>query len=194
MSKKEKFNIGKTEVIIDPDLLIFNDQTLGRYIEKEGAWFDHYGAMLALAERHLGLLEAKHEKLFGEKFAEFKDVGGSDKLAEARAKSDNDVSDCRTQIVDAKYRVGRLKGHLKAWDKNHDNAQSMGHMQRKQMDKLNASIMGKVAGVDLNEMMEQAAVDSYTTAHYPDHTKDSDADHSEPVEAPEGTDISAIQW
>jgi len=193
MSKKEKFNIGNTEVIIDPDLLVFNDLTLGKYIEREGGWFDHYGSMLALAERHLGLLEAKHEKLFGERFAEFKDVGGSDKLAEARAKSDDDVSECRKQIVDAKYRVGRLKGHLKAWDKNHDNAQSMGHMQRKQMDKLNASIMGKVAGVDVNEILSDAAAESMANAQYHDYTS-SDEPQEPQGGSQEGTDMSALQW
>ena len=38
-------------------------------------------------------------------------------------------------VIEARYVVNRLKNHLKAWDKNHDNAQSMGHMLRKQMEK-----------------------------------------------------------
>jgi hypothetical protein len=158
---KEVFHIGNHEVVIDPTLLRFNEQTLSNYIEQEGAWYDNIGHSLALAERHLGLLEAKHEKFFSERFAEFKDMGGSDKLCESRAKADADVSNLKEQIADAKYRVSRLKQHLKAWDKNHDNAMSMGHMQRKQMDKLNASIMGQVAGISLNDMLSERAIEAF---------------------------------
>jgi hypothetical protein len=46
------------------------------------------------------------------------------------------VVDIKEQVIEARYYVNRLKNHLKAWDKNHDNAQSVGHMQRKLMDKL----------------------------------------------------------
>jgi hypothetical protein len=137
---KETFYIGEHKVTIDSSLLKFNDQTLSKYIEQEGAWYDNIGHSLSMAERHLGLLEAKHEKFFSERFAEFKEGGGSDKLCDAKAKSDFDVASLKEQIADAKYRVSRLKQHLKAWDKNHDNAQSMGHMQRKQMDKMHGTI------------------------------------------------------
>ena len=170
---KEKFYIGEHEVVIDPSLLRFNDQTLSKYIEQEGSWYDNIGHSLSLAERHSSLLEAKYEKFFSERFAEFKDMGGSDKLCEARAKSDVDVSNLKEQIANAKYRVSRLKQHLKAWDKNHDNAQSMGHMQRKQMDKLNASIMGQVAGVDVNDMLCDKAAESLAKKEEkPEETED----------------------
>ena len=36
-----------------------------------------------------------------------------------------------------------LKQHLRSWDKAHENAQSRGHMIRKEMDKLNTDIMKK---------------------------------------------------
>ena len=183
---KEKFYIGEHEVVIDPSLLRFNDQTLGTYIEQEGAWYDNIGHSLALAERHLGLLEAKHEKFFSERFAEFKDMGGSDKLCESRAKSDPDVTDLKEQIANAKYRVSRLKQHLRAWDKNHDNAQSMGHMQRKQMDKLNASIMGQVAGVDMNDMLYEKAAESLA-----DKTEEPDQD-VDAGKMQEGTNLSDL--
>jgi len=169
MSKQEKFNIGKHEVIIDSSRLKFDDATLSKYMEEEAGWYDYYGAMLAIAERHLALLDAKHEKIYGERFAENKDMGGSDKLAEARAKSDQDVSDLKTQMADAKFKVSRLKQHLRAWDKGHDNAQSMGHMQRKAVDKLNATIMAKVHKVDVPEILMDMAAQQLAGAEYEAH-------------------------
>jgi hypothetical protein len=66
------------------------------------------------------------------------------------------VVSAKQDIIDARYVVNRLKQHLKAWDKSHDNAQSMGHMLRKTMDKLNAEVMagfyqqrGGTPGMDL---------------------------------------------
>jgi hypothetical protein len=135
-------------------------------MQEEGGWYDYYGAMLSLAERHLALLDAKHEKLYGERFAEFKDQGGSDKLAEARTKADYDVSSLKEQMADSKCKVTRLKQHLRAYDKAHDNAQSMGHMQRKAVDKLNATIMAQVHKVDVPEILLDMANQQLAAKEY----------------------------
>lgn len=42
-----------------------------------------------------------------------------------------------------KQNVKLLQQYLRSWDKAHDNAQSLGHFLRKEMDKLNADIYGK---------------------------------------------------
>ena len=140
--EKEELMIGNEKVIIDPKNLHFNENTLNEYIVKEGGFYDNFGGYLARAEKLLQMAEIRAEETYSDRFATFKDKGGSDKLCEARAKSDPDFIKAKEKVVDIKYLVNRLKNHLRAWDKNHDNAQSLGHMLRKEMDKLNSDIRG----------------------------------------------------
>jgi len=142
MSRKEKLEFAGVIVEIDPENLRFNENNLSQYIQTEAGYYDNFGAYLSLAEKNLQNFELRHEKLSADRFIEAKESGGSDKLAEAKAKADPDVVAFKEKVNDAKYAVNRLKQHLRAWDKNHDNAQSLGHMQRKMMDKLNSDIMG----------------------------------------------------
>ena len=142
MAKIDKLTFDKFSVVIDPENLRFDETTLSNYIQIEGGYYDNFGYYLALAERNLQNKENLHERIFSERFAEAKESGSSDKLAEAKAKCDNLVVSLKDEITEAKFVVNRLKNHIKAWDKNHDNAQSMGHMLRKQMDRLNNDIMG----------------------------------------------------
>lgn len=142
MSKPEKIEFEKFSVIIDGENLRFDETSLSVYIQNEGGFYDNFGNYLALAERNLQNKENQYERLYCERFVESKELGSSDKLAEAKAKCDVDVIALKDEIVQARFIVNRLKNHLKAWDKNHDNAQSMGHMLRKQMDRLNSDIMG----------------------------------------------------
>ena len=141
---QEKLTIYGSDVVIDSENLKFNESTLNEYIMKEAGFYDNFGYFLAKAERALQRVEMAHEKLYAERFAEAKEIyQASDKLAEAKAKADPDVNTLRDGIVDARYMVNRIKRHLLAWDKNHENAQSMGHMLRKEMDKLNAEIYSR---------------------------------------------------
>lgn len=156
--KSEKLNFDGFEVTVDPENLRFDEQSLTNYIQKEGGFYDNFGAYLALSERNLQNKEVAYEKLFCERFVEAKENGASDKLAEAKAKSDTLVIEFKQAITDAKYMVNRLKNHLKAWDKNHDNAQSLGYMLRKQMDKLNGDIYGvhgHQAGIDKDRVVQE---------------------------------------
>lgn len=157
--RKEELQIGSDKVIIDPENLRFNETTLNQYIMSEGGFYDNYGAYLARAEKILQSREMELEEIFASTFALHKDGGGSDKLAEARAKSDEDYTNKKRQVVEAKYLVSRLKNHLKAWDKNHDNAQSLGHMLRKEMDKLNADIRTGLNGTYGNHSSEYSQYD-----------------------------------
>lgn len=134
-TNKEKLQFGTYSVELDAENLRFDEQTLGVYIQREGGFYDNYGYYLALAERNLQNKEIFYERIYCERFVEAKE-NGSDKLAEAKAKCDPDVVTAKESMVEARYIVNRLKNHLKSWDKNHDNAQSLGHMLRKQMDKL----------------------------------------------------------
>lgn len=156
----EKLEFGGHEVMVSTSNLKFDEMTLSVYIQKESGFYDNFGGYLALAERNLHNKEVKLEQLYASKFVEAKEQGGSDKLAEARAKSDMEVSSLKAEIVEAKYVVNRLKQHLKAWDKNHDNAQSLGHMLRKQMDKLHGDIM---ASPGMDQRLQNIVGDSGST-------------------------------
>ena len=71
-SRTEKLQIAGRTVVIDPNNLKFTEQTLTPYIIKEGGWYDYYGASMALAEKSLSIREAEHDKIYGERFAEYK--------------------------------------------------------------------------------------------------------------------------
>lgn len=142
MAKLEKLTFDKYEVVVDPEKLFFDEDSLNAYIQTEGGHYDNFGSYLALAEKNLQNKEVHYEKVYSERFVEAKDDGSSDKMAEAKAKCDPVAVLVKEQIIDARYIVNRLKNHLKAWDKNHDNAQSCGHMLRKQLDKMNSDVMG----------------------------------------------------
>jgi len=148
----EKLEFDGKIVIIDPNKLKFDETTLGIYIQQEAGYYDNFGGGLAWAERALQVKENLYERTYYERYIEAKEQGGTDKLAEAKAKSDPTVVAMKEDITHAKYAVSRLKQHLKAWDKNHDNAQSMGHMLRKQIDKLNAEISLRTANIDRSEI------------------------------------------
>ena len=142
MARTEKLVFDKFSVVIDAENLRFDDATLSIYIQKEGSYYDNYGYYLSLAERNLQNKESQYEKMYCDRFIESKESGSSDKLAEAKAKANPDIISLKEDIFNARYAVNSLKNHLKSWDKNHDNAQSLGHMLRKQMDRLNGDIYG----------------------------------------------------
>lgn len=166
MARKEKLEFAGAVVEIDPENLRFNETNLSQYIQTEAGYYDNFGAYLSLAEKNLQNFELRHEKTLAERFVEAKENGGSDKLAEAKAKCDAVVVDLKDKMNDAKYIVNRLKQHLRAWDKNHDNAQSLGHMQRKLMDKLHGDIMGssRYQGSGVNDDLISETVKSYEEA------------------------------
>lgn len=150
----EKLEFAGFEVVLDSSRLAFDESTLNDYIQTEASHYDNFGHYLALAEKNLQNREVFYERIYNERFVEAKEAGGSDKLAEAKAKADPDVLKTKEEIIEARYVVNRLKRHLGAWDKNHDNAQSLGHMLRKSMDKLNAEIMAKAYHVDMQEVVD----------------------------------------
>lgn len=152
----EKLEFAGHEVTLNSENLRFDEMTLSNYIQTEAGYYDNFGAFLALAEKNLQNKEVYHERLYSDRFVEAKENGGTEKLAEAKAKADPDVVSAKQDIIEARYIVNRLKQHLRAWDKSHDNAQSMGHMLRKQMDKLNAEIVSKSSGYYGTPGLDQA--------------------------------------
>lgn len=136
--------LGDKEVKLDPNSMKFNEITLNSYMETEAGWYDFYGALLADAEYLMQRMELEYDTLYSERFKEHKESGCTEKLAEANSKSDQDVVKAKLDYLSAKHRVRLLQQHLRAWDRAHDNAQSRGHFLRKEIDKLNRDIHGKV--------------------------------------------------
>ena len=89
-----------------------------------------------------------YDIIFSEKFTANKELGGSDKYVEAKTKADEDVVAAKTNVIGAKYKKNLLQHHIKDWDRNHDNALNLGHMLRKEMDKLGFELKGNRANYD----------------------------------------------
>lgn len=138
--EKTEVTVAGRTVVLDPDRMKFNESNLSEYMTDEYAWIDYFGKQLEYATKELALAEGKYEALYNQKFVEAKDEGGSDNYAKAKALSNDEVTKAYEYKVERKFVVGLLRSHLRAWDKNHDNAQNRGHTLRKEMDKLNRDI------------------------------------------------------
>lgn len=136
----KKVMVGGEEFHLDPERLEFNEANLSKHMQEEAAWFNHVGQKLADAEKELQLSELTYEIKYHDKFRSFKELGGSDKLAESNAKSDVEVEVVKTTVIEIKHAVKSLQAYMKSMDKCHVNAHNFGHMLRKEMDKLMTDI------------------------------------------------------
>lgn len=141
-------NVQGEEVVLDDSLLEFTEASLSKYIEREGGHYNYFGGVLARSEEELQLLELDYDVKYSEVFADFKEQGGSDKLVEAKTKAHSEVIEIKKKVIEAKKNHRLIRQHLAAWDKNHENAQSMGHNLRKEMDKLQGDIYWKSTNND----------------------------------------------
>jgi len=132
--KKIKFRVGGVDFELDNSKMDFNEQTLLEYFHTEGMIYSYLGNMLNTLEKAFKLASNKYDSKYYSMFKYFKNEGASDKLAEASSKCDPEVETLKDKLVELEAGVNLLKMHLKAWDKNHENAQSAGHQIRKEMD------------------------------------------------------------
>jgi len=132
--------VNNKDIVLDPENMKFNEFTLSEYMDKEYAWIDYYGKQLELATKELSLAELAYETKYNELYITHKDLGGSDAYCKAKAQCDQLCVSLQERVIDRRAAVGFLKNHLRAWDKNHDNAQNRGHTLRKELDKLNRDI------------------------------------------------------
>lgn len=131
---KVSFQVNGEDVILDPVNLKFNEANLSQFLEFEGSWYDHFGRHLANAETELAAAKEVAEVAYLRAFDAYKAEGSSDKRAEAQARIEQGVIDARHLMMEADKRVKLLKQHLRAFDKVHENAISLGHNLRKEMD------------------------------------------------------------
>jgi DNA mismatch repair ATPase MutS len=131
--------VGGQDVALDPKHLEFNEANLTKYMAEFGSVYNYYAQKTADAENCLEKAERFHELRYQEAFQEIKAEGGSDKGADAKAKIHPEVKALYEYVVNFQAVVRKLKAYLKALDKCHENAQSLGHFLRKEMDKLMGS-------------------------------------------------------
>ena len=154
-SQKTVIRVAGQDVTIDAANLSFNEATLNEYIQTEGSKYNYYGQVLADAQAQWQIAKMQHEIIYSEKIKQYK-PGATEKTAEACAKADEEVIKANKKVIAMQRIVEMLKNHLRAWDKNHDNAQSLGHMIRKEMDKLGLEIKwGQASRPDLEDKIQE---------------------------------------
>jgi hypothetical protein len=138
--QKVKVTVNGTDILLDPENMKYNENSLGEYMNKEYGWIDYLGKQLEFAQKEVLIAEIDAEAQYSLKFMESKEAGNSDNYAKAFANAHVDVVAAKKKVAERKEVVGHLKAHLKAWDKNHENVQNRGHTLRKEMDKLSRDI------------------------------------------------------
>ena len=148
--QQQKFKLGETEIDLNPDHMMFSEVSLSDYYQQESGFYDYYSAQLAYADFLVTTRENNYDALYSEKFHNYKGEGGSDKLAESRAKSDAEVVEAKELVAAAKLKKSLLQQYLRSWDRNHENALALGHMLRKEMDKLNMTVRDRSGHVEIS--------------------------------------------
>lgn len=128
--------IGNDEVLLDPEYLKVSEITLNDFLCSFGGIYEYYSRKWAESQFLHYCAEDRHDQLYNEKFRFYKEDGGSDKMAEAKAKSHNDVVELRQAARRAKLTMQLIYGYLRALDKTHENAINLGYNVRREMDKL----------------------------------------------------------
>lgn len=130
------------KITIDPLNLKFDERSLSEWLQHEPGWVNYFSMKLQLAEKVLMVAHMNYDGKYADALVLHKNTGLPVAIAEAKAKADPDVSKQQERIISAKYIVGCLKTHLRAWDKAHEAAISLGHNLRKEMDRLNNTVLG----------------------------------------------------
>lgn len=145
---KRSIHLGTEEIVLDSNDLEFNEATIGDFQENLAVKYDYFGAKLAELEYIEDRLKSEMEEIYSRVYAEYKDEGCTDKLAESKAKADIAYQDKKKLVSEAKFHVKQMSQHLRSWDKAHDNATSRGHTLRKEMDKLHVDFATRVQQAD----------------------------------------------
>lgn len=128
------------QVVLDPENMRYNENSLADYMNKEYGWFDYFGKQLEYAQKEALLAEIDSDAQYSLKYLECKDAGNTDNYAKAFATSHVDVVSAKKKVVEKKESVGHLRAHLKAWSENHDNVRSRSFSLNKELEKLNRNI------------------------------------------------------
>ena len=128
-----KLTIGKEEVELDAAVMNFTEATLNEYLMKDAGTYSYYHQKWVDAQYLATKYEDNFETLYAKKFQECKEAGATDKLAEAMAKSNQEVVEAKDKARITKRAKDQLWGFLKSLDKAHENALNLGYNVRKEM-------------------------------------------------------------
>ncbi len=134
-----KIKVGNEEVDLDENILIVSQETINDFLSKYASWYRYYQNKHADASFIYKKLLDKFNAVLQTKFKQYKHEGGSDKLAEASAKSDAEVLDHQEKMRIAEYIKDELWGFLRSMDYAHDDALQLCYNMRKEMDKIGGS-------------------------------------------------------
>lgn len=138
--EKVVVTVAGRQVVLDPDNMKYNENSLGDYMNREYGWIDYFGKQLEYAQKEALIAEIDADAQYSIKYMECKDAGNTDNYAKAFATAHVDVVAAKKALVNRKEAVGHLKAHLKAWGENHENCQNRGHTLRRELDKLHRDI------------------------------------------------------
>lgn len=152
----ETVKVGEEDVLLDDDNLRVSEEGLNEFLCKFAAVYNYYSGRWSEAQYYNYILEDHVETLYAKKFDFYKNEGSTDKLAEARAKSNEDVSNARLNARKAKLAMQRLHGYLRSLDKAHEDALNLGYNLRKEMDKMfPKDIKGRNVDEELDKMFAE---------------------------------------
>jgi hypothetical protein len=120
------------EVSLDPEVLSFSEATLNQFLTRDAAVYSYYSSKLVDAQYLADKYDEQADIVYSKKFQEFKDEGGTDKLADAKAKACYDVVEAKEKARLAKRNKDFIWNFLKALDKAHENALNLGYNIRRE--------------------------------------------------------------
>lgn len=132
----QKVKLGAEEIVLDDDNLVVSEEGLNEFLCKFSSIYNYYSGKWAEAQYYHHMLEDQSETLYARKFEFYKNEGSTDKLAEARAKSNDEVVAAKAAARKAKLMMQKLNGYLRSLDKSHEDALNLGYNIRKEIDKV----------------------------------------------------------
>ena len=151
--------VGKEEINLNEDHLKFSAETMNDFLTNYAAIYRYYQNKHDDATYISQKLNDQYTKLYNAKFKQFKaDNGYSDKMAEACAKSDDEVCDFLNKVRVAEYAKDELKGFLKSMDYAHNSAKEMCYNIRKELEKIYPKTVSRSDSYDSDGLKEAFGV------------------------------------
>ena len=149
--------VGKEEVNLDESILVFSQENINDFLTKYASYHRYYQNKHNDASYIVKKLTDQHVAMYNSKFRDYKSSKNlSDKMAEAYAKSDEEVLALLEKVRIAEFVKDELFGFLKSMDYAHSTAKELCYNIRKEM----TSIYGKNVMTD-NAEMENKLKDIY---------------------------------
>jgi hypothetical protein len=131
-----KIKLGNNDIVLDPELLKFNEHTLNKFLQDFASNYKIYNEYHANAQYIHSKYEDKYESLYSEKFKSYRENVTSDKMADVHCKCDNDIKEALEFVRISKRNVNMIWGFLRSMDRAHDDAIQFSYNIRKELEKI----------------------------------------------------------